>query len=59
MSPTSALVGFVALGFALAAANLRVGAPRAGKSFQEERPSFLRIFLVPAAAAGIARRRIL
>jgi hypothetical protein len=55
---TWATVGFVALWFAIAAANLWVGVSRAGYAFREELPIFLLIFLVPALAAVLARWKL-
>ncbi len=54
-SLTGATLGFVALGFAIAGANLWIGVNSAGYAFREELPIFLLIFLVPAALAVLAR----
>jgi hypothetical protein len=55
----AATLGFVALWFAVAAANLWLGVTRAGYSFGEELPIFLLIFLVPAIVALLVRWKFL
>ena len=53
---TAATIAFVVAWFGVAAANLWTGVMRAGYTFREELPIFLLIFLVPAAAAFVARK---
>ena len=55
----AATLGFVALWFAVAAANLWAGVARAGYSFREELPIFLLIFLLPAVIALLIRWKFL
>jgi hypothetical protein len=50
---------FLAAWLAIAAANMWVGVARAGYSVAEELPIFALIFGVPAAAALLARWRLL
>ena len=50
-----ATIGFVALWFAIAAANQMVGVRSAGYAFREELPIFLLIFLAPVALTALAR----
>ena len=50
-----ATIGFCALWFAIAAANLWLGVASAGYAFREELPIFLLIFLVPVALTALAR----
>jgi hypothetical protein len=58
-SLAAATLGFVALWFAVAAANLWAGVARAGYSFREELPIFLLIFLLPAGVALLVRWKFL
>lgn len=58
-SMTTATVVFVVLWFIAAALNLWMGVTRAGYSFGEELPIFLLIFLLPAAAAAVAKWKFL
>ena len=58
-SLNGATIGFVALWFAIAAANLWAGVHGAGYSFREELPIFLLIFLVPVALTALARWKFL
>jgi hypothetical protein len=55
----TAIIGFIAVWFMIAAANMWVGVTKAGYSFSEELPIFLLIFGVPAAAAILAKWKLL
>ncbi|MGZ5091003.1 MAG: hypothetical protein ACXWCY_21270 [Burkholderiales bacterium] len=55
----TAIIAFIALWFMIAAANMWVGVAKAGYSFGEELPIFLLIFAVPAAAAILAKLKLL
>ncbi len=55
---SAATAGFAVLWLAVAAANLWVGVTRAGYAFSEELPVFLVIFVLPVAAAVLARRML-
>ena len=54
-SLTSATIGFVAVWFVAAAANMWVGVSKAGYAFSEELPIFLAIFLTPVLVAVVVR----
>jgi hypothetical protein len=54
-----AIVAFVALWFAIAAANMWVGVARAGYSVAEELPIFSLIFALPAAVAIFLKWKLL
>jgi hypothetical protein len=58
-SMKTATITFVALWFAIAAANMWVGVSQAGYSFREELPIFLLIFLLPAVVALLVRWKFL
>jgi hypothetical protein len=53
-----ATVAYVALWFAIAAANMWVGVVRAGYSVAEELPIFALIFALPAAVAILLRWKL-
>ena len=53
-----ATVAYVALWFAIAAANMWVGVVRAGYSVAEELPIFVLIFALPAAVAILLKWKL-
>jgi hypothetical protein len=58
-SMKAATIGFVAVWFVIAAANMWVGVSQAGYSFGEELPIFLLIFLLPAIVALLIKWKFL
>ena len=58
-SMTTATVAFLVIWLVAAAANMWIGVSQAGYSFREELPIFLVIFLLPAAAAILAKWKFL
>ena len=58
-APTAATVLFLAVWLAIAGVNMWTGVARAGYSVADELPIFALIFAVPAAAALLARWKLL
>ena len=58
-SMTVATTAFIIMWFLAASANMWVGVMQAGYSFEEERPLFLLIFLLPVATAAFVKWKFL
>ncbi len=58
-STTIATNAFIGIWFVVASVNMWIGVSQAGYSFQEELPSFLLIFLLPAAVAVVVKWKFL